>query len=174
MRAYGMPRRLCSQSASKGCLGSSGYTENNLQPRQPKFAAFKAENFACRIGFSLGKIHLRPKSKLPPRSPWGGSFFVRAERPETAPSPASPAWPPDTIRDGCTSRRANPSRLEGAISWRARGRDEHVFPACPRPGEEQRGRCSRPKPSDHSCRRTVLLQGNRRTSDEAFSDPTGR
>ena len=35
------------------------------------------------------------------------------------------------------------------------------------------GRCSRPKPSDHSCLRTVLLQGNRRTSGEAFSHRRG-
>ena len=75
MRAYGMPRRLCSQTASKGCLGSGGYTENNLHPRQPKFAAFKAENFACRRGFTLGNIHLRPESKLPPRSPLARELF---------------------------------------------------------------------------------------------------
>ena len=31
-----------------------------------------------------------------------------------------------------------------------------------------------PKPSDHSCLRTVILQGNRHTSGEAFSHSTGR
>jgi hypothetical protein len=61
-----------------------------------------------------------------------------------------------------------------AHAWRGRGRDEHVFPAPLRLDEELRGRCSRPKPSDHSCLRTILLQGNHRTSDEAFSHPTGR
>ena len=41
-------RSLFSKTASKRCLGISGYTENNLQPRQPKFAAFEAEILACR------------------------------------------------------------------------------------------------------------------------------
>ena len=40
--------RLFSKTASKRCLGMSGYTENNLQPRQPKFAAFEADILACR------------------------------------------------------------------------------------------------------------------------------
>jgi hypothetical protein len=46
-----------------------------LQPRQPKSAAFGADILACRRGFSLGNIHLRPESKLPPRSPLARELF---------------------------------------------------------------------------------------------------
>jgi hypothetical protein len=57
-----------------------------------------------------------------------------------------------------------------ANALRRRDREEHVFPISPRLAEEQVGRCSRPKPRDHSRLRTVLPQERRPMRPGAGAD----